>query len=300
MKTCILTIIAISLNIATTLSQESKPEIFIIGTMHDVPKIVKHSYRPLLKIATSYAPDAIYVERQRPEDSLSLKNYESQWFLPYGDSIRTFFKNDIQRTIRLKKASIRSMKKEDFEYLKNYYAVHRDKANWYYYAYLTRYGLNGNKKPVRNENGDLTAKLAIAMDMNFIYAMDHQHETKEYTNLSRACIKQSNIDGEVAHLKKQNKKEYRLAIIPALLGRLGHFTNKQKTVRGYEISNRFTFRKTACTPCIEAAAVWDRRNAGMAKKYWRTSFKIRSSKSDSHCWSWTSFGTSKSIRTTIP
>ncbi|MDH7444100.1 DUF5694 domain-containing protein [Aquimarina sp. 2201CG14-23] len=233
--------------------------------MHNVPKIVKHSYRPLLKIAKSYKPDAIYVERQRPNDTLSLKNYESSWFIPYGDSIATIFKNDVKRTLRLQDLSVHSMKSDDFKYLKQYYATIRDKANWYYYAYLYKYGIKGSKKPVRNENGDLTAKLAITMNLNYIHAMDYQHETQQYTKLSKACIKQSQEDDQVRYLKKRNKRDYQSAILPALFGRLGFYTNKQKTIKNYEISNRFTFRKTDCTPCIEAAAVWDRRNAGMAK-----------------------------------
>ena len=47
-------------------------EILIIGTMHEVPKLVKNSYKPLLKYALKYKPDAIYVECVRSNDSISL------------------------------------------------------------------------------------------------------------------------------------------------------------------------------------------------------------------------------------
>ena len=50
-------------------------ELLIIGTMHEVPSIVSHSYRPLLKYAKKYKPEAIFVEDIRPDDTLSLKNY---------------------------------------------------------------------------------------------------------------------------------------------------------------------------------------------------------------------------------
>ncbi len=244
---------------------QDRPEVLIIGTMHDVPKIVKHSYKPLLRIAKRYKPDAIYVERQRPDDSLSLANYESKWFLPAGDSLRQHFNEDCQRFDRLMQTSVSGMSHEDYAYLRDYFIVNRDKANWHYYRYLARHGLKGSRKPTRNENGDLTAKLAIAMDMNRVYAMDHQHETQLYTKLWRACVIESRKDGQIRLLTKHNKKSYNRAILPAIFGRLGKHTNRTKTILSYEVSNRFTFRETPCEPCDAAGAVWDRRNAGMAK-----------------------------------
>lgn len=243
---------------------KSAPEVFIMGTMHDVPKIVKHSYKPLLKKAIAYQPDAIYVERSRPEDSLSLKNYESRWFLPLGDSLAQTFAEDPSRTLRLKETSISEMEADDFEYLKHYYAVHRDKANWHYYAMLHTYGLKGSKKPTRHENGDLTMKLGVAMDMNYIYAMDHQHETQLYTKLAKECRQASRQDGQIELLIKNNRREYNRAILPALFRGLGNYSNKVKTIKMYEVANKFLFRTTPCEPCTLGGEVWDRRNAGMA------------------------------------
>lgn len=237
----------------------------IIGTMHDVPKIVKHSYKPLLRIAKRYEPDAIYVERQRPNDSLSLANYESKWFLPAGDSLRQVFNEDCLRYDRLMQTPVSAMSLDDYAFLRDYFIVNRDKANWNYYRYLARHGLKGSRKPYRNENGDLTAKLAIAMDMNRIYAMDHQHETQLYTKLWRECVIESRKDGQIKRLTKNNKRSYNRAILPAIFRRLGKHTNRVKTIRSYEISNRFTFRETPCEPCETAGEVWDRRNIGMAR-----------------------------------
>ncbi len=248
------------------LGQETKkPIVLIVGTMHEVPKIVKNSYRPLLKQAIEFGPDAIYVERQRPDDSLSLINYESNWFLPLGDSLKESFEEDTCRTEKLIKQSVFDMTREDYEYLSTYYAVARDKANWHYYSYLAKHGLNGSSKPLRREGGDLTAKLAIKMDMNKIYSMDHQHDNKDYHKLWRQCIKESQVDGEVKYLVKANKKSYRKAIFPAIIGRLGKHTNRIKTLQSYDPGNRFTFRKTECEPCTQGGQIWDQRNAGMAK-----------------------------------
>lgn len=245
-------------------AQAQQQEVLIIGTMHEVPKIVKHSYKPLLRIAKRYKPDAIYVERQRPDDSLSLANYEAKWFLPLGDSLSLSFKEDCQRFDQLMAGSVETMSREDFGFLRDYFVVNRDKANWSYYQYLAKYGVKGSRKPTRNENGDLTARLAIAMDMNRVFAMDHQHETKRYSKLWRDCVIESKKDGEVSLLTRNNKRSYNRAILPSIFGRLGKHTNRVKTIRSYEVSNRFTFRETPCEPCDAAGAVWDRRNAGMA------------------------------------
>jgi len=46
-------------------------EVLFIGTMHTVPKIVKNSYKPLLKKALKYHPEAIYVESPLANDTIS-------------------------------------------------------------------------------------------------------------------------------------------------------------------------------------------------------------------------------------
>ena len=256
--------IIILISLGLQVNAQEQQEVLIIGTMHDVPKVVKHSYKPLLRKARRYNPDAIYVERQRPEDTLSLANYESRWFLPKGDTLRQTFVEDCRRIERLKATSVKAMSTDDFAYLRDYYMVNRDKANWYYYAYLAKYGLKGSKQPLRNENSDLTSRLAIHQDMNFIYAMDHQHETQTYTRLWNDCVAESKKDREVEVLRKLNKKSYNKAIIPAAFGGLSRYTNRVKTIEMYQLINRATFRKTDCEPCLAAGAVWDRRNAGMA------------------------------------
>ena len=49
----------VALFIQNAVAQEK--ELLIIGTMHEVPSIVSHSYRPLLKYAKKYKPEAIFV-----------------------------------------------------------------------------------------------------------------------------------------------------------------------------------------------------------------------------------------------
>ncbi|MBX2826850.1 MAG: hypothetical protein KTR22_01725 [Flavobacteriaceae bacterium] len=272
MKTFILTLATV-FTITTLVCQEEKPEVFIIGTMHDVPKIVKHAYRPLLKIAIQYEPDAIYTEHNRPTDSLSLVHDESSFFLPYADSISKIFTEDVLRTKTLLAKEIKAMTSQDYQYLKHFYAIQKDKANWDYYRYLENHGLKGSKKPLRHENGDLTAKLGIAMNMNYIFSMDYQHGAPEYDKLWKQCIRQSRKDGEIDLLLKHNKRDYRKHIIPALFGNLGRYSNKRKSIERYQVSNRFEFRKTPYEPCTKAGLVWDKRNAGMA---WNIGSQVQS------------------------
>jgi len=255
-----------ALTAQTTIPEKTnlQQEIFIIGTMHEVPNIVKHAYKPLLKIAKEYQPDAIYVERQRPNDSLSLINYESSYFIPLSDSIAKTFTDDAIRYKKLQKTSLKNMIKEDFIFLSNHYAVQRDKANYLFYRYLIKYGIAGSRKPLRNENFDLTAPLAITMDINYIYSMDHQHETQAYTKFSGDCVQDSKKDGQIKLLTKHNKRDYRKHILPGLFGNLGIYSNRIETIKRYEVSNRFTFRETPCESCEAAKEIWDRRNKGMA------------------------------------
>ena len=244
---------------------EQTQEVFIIGTMHKVPKIVKYAYKPLLKIAKEYEPNAIYTEYVPAYDSLSLAYDEGDRFVPLSDSIAAIFKNDKQCTERLLNTKVTKMSKDDFGYLKNYFAAQKDMANWSYYRYLERYGAQGSKEPTRHENGDLTAKLAIAMDMQKVYSMDYQQEAPVYNKLWEECIAASQEDGEVTKLVKENKSDYRKHMIPGVFGNLGVYSNRVETMKRYVRANRFEFRETPCEPCEEAGNVWDRRNAAMAK-----------------------------------
>ncbi len=266
MRTIMIALLSILLSVFSAAAQNNEqPEVFIIGTMHEVPKIVKHSYRPLLRLAKKYAPDAIYTENQRPEDSVSFYNYNRRNFLPYSDSIAKIFRHDPQKIDLLKTKKVNEMSKEDYDYLRHYYAANQDRANWYYYNYLYRFGPEGSKKPLRNENGDLTSKLAIAMNHNFVYSMDNQWYYKEYHQYWRACVIESRKDGEAKYIGRANKMLYRRAIFPAIFGRLGRHTNNINTLKRYDLVNKFTFRKTPCEPCEKGGYYWDKRNEMMAK-----------------------------------
>lgn len=243
---------------------ETQKEVLIIGTMHEVPKIIKNSYRPLLKKAIAYDPQAIFVERPMAEDSLSLKNVYAK-FLSRADSIAAFHPVNPQLVEAALAKPLSTMTQEDFALLKQHYIVQKDYANVEFYAYLSRYGLKGSKKPTRNENGDLTAKLAIDKGIKVIKAMDNQWYSKEYHQAWRGCVIAGKKDGEIALVTKMYKKAWWKERFNGAIGRYGMYTNAAKTTQDYHTINSFRYRETECEPCQEGSKYWDLRNLGMAR-----------------------------------
>lgn len=247
---------------------EEPKEVLIVGTMHEVPKIIKNSYKPLLKKAIAYDPQAIFVERPQAEDSRSLEGVYTK-FLSQADSFSTHHPVD-EAQIQLTLAKpLSSMTESDFSSLKHYFVIRRDYANAEFYAYLAKHGLGGSKKPTRNENGDLTAKLAIKQGIKQIKAMDNQWYRKEYHQAWQACAKASRKDGESQNLKKMYKKAWWEERWNGAIGRFGMYTNSAKTTQEYHLINSFRYRKTECEPCSEGAKYWDLRNLEMARNIGR-------------------------------
>ncbi len=239
-------------------------EILIIGTMHTVPKIVKNSYKPLLKYAKKYHPEAIYVERVRSTDTISL-NYYYKSFLKKSNSLKSVFQLDNDRFKKLIVLNLENFNKEDFNFMAKSFLVMRDKANYYYYKYLKKFGAEGSKKPLRNENGDLTSKLAISLNIKYIYSMDDQQSNKEYHIAWKKCIKLGAKNGDNIINKKLNKKDYNSSIIPAILGRLGKHTNKPKSLNRKHLLNSFRYVSKSSSSCSNATKYWDERNVRMAQ-----------------------------------
>ena len=67
-------------------------EIVLVGTMHQVPKILKNSYKPLYKKSLAYKPDAIFVETAMPDDSLSWQYLKNG----YSKSLQEFYKYSLK------------------------------------------------------------------------------------------------------------------------------------------------------------------------------------------------------------
>jgi len=253
-----------SLLLASNLFAQTKKEVYIIGTMHTVPKIVKNSYKPLLKEAKSYNPDAIYVERVRAEDTLSMQIYYPR-FLHFADSISTVFEIEEAKFNRLMTKDLQAMNKDEFEYLKHCFIVKKDYASYSYYRYLERYGLEGSPKPTRNENGDITAKLAIAQNMKYIYSMDDQKENPKYAKAWRTCAKEGKENGNEKAAGKLMRKLTTRDIFSGLSGSLGKQTNHTKAIEQMHLLNSFEYVTTTTEACSDGNRYWDNRNSAMVK-----------------------------------
>ena len=259
--------------VAIVLNAQSKDqqEIYIIGTMHTVPKIVKHSYKPLLKNAIQYHPDAIYVESPRGNDSLSWDYLKNGWskgyqeFYHLSDSIQKSFTPDMNKFNTVLKKDFNQMTDKDLDYLISTFAYNRDNANHEFYSYIKTHGIEGSKKPTRHEDGDLTFKLALKQGIKLLSSMDDQRTNKEYHDAWSQCSKEGQANGNNAINQKLNKKSYNSSVIPAIFRGLGKQTNKRKSLQRLHKMSSFTYAEVKTEGCIRGERYWNERNQRMAK-----------------------------------
>jgi len=271
MKTQI-TLLALLISVVALFSQETKQqEILIIGTMHTVPKIVKKSYKPMLRFAKKYNPEAIYVEAPMANDTKSWEYLKNGWskgyqrFYKLSDSLRKIFNyNQVKfETIISKKFT--SMDDEDLDYLIKSFIYKRDNGNYELYYYIKRYGTKGANKPTRYEDGDLTYKLALFMNHKRVINMDDQQTNKEYHIAWRKCSKEGINNGNNIAISKLNKKNYNNAILPAIIRGLGKHTNKSKSLQQLHDMASFSYVVEETDGCKEGRKYFDERNMRMAK-----------------------------------
>lgn len=239
-------------------------ELLIIGTMHEVPSIVSHSYRPLLKYAKKYQPEAIYTEDIRPNDTLSLMNFTPR-FLSVADSLLRTETIDEERFQELKKKDLSELSSDDYAFLAKTYLMKRDRANYSYYNYLKTYGIAGSKKALRNENGDLIIPLAIAMGITELKPVDDHQTENEYQRAWSKSMKFIRETGDEAVLSQLYKRDSRKRVWPAIWGKLGKYTNKQETLHRYYLINscRYVSHQNESTDAVRQ--LWDGRNHRIAE-----------------------------------
>jgi len=175
-------------------AQKAQQEVLIVGTMHTVPKIVKRSYKPMLRRAKKYNPTSIYVESPRGNDTLSWEYLKDGWSQSYkafyylSDSIRNVFTPDSDKFNSIIKKNFSKMSKKDIDFLLNSFVYKRDNANYEFYNYIKKHGTNGSNKPTRHEDGDLTYKLALVQNIKLLTSMDDQRTNGEYHKAWNKCI----------------------------------------------------------------------------------------------------------------
>ncbi|HET8860325.1 hypothetical protein [Marivirga sp.] len=111
-----------------------KKEVLLIGTLHNVPKIVKNSYKPLLGRAIKYNPDAIFVESPRPRDTISWEYLKNGWSRSYGefyqfsDSLKNNFDYDQNNLTKLLKKDFKDLSRNQLDTIINSFGYLRDNA----------------------------------------------------------------------------------------------------------------------------------------------------------------------------
>lgn len=238
-------------------------ELLIIGTMHEVPNIVSHSYKPLLKYATKYGPEAIFVEDIHPDDTLSLKNFTPR-FLALADSLSLVCPIDEQRFQDLRAKHLADMDSSDYAFLANAYLQMRDRANYTYYDYLKTYRTVGAKKPLRRENEDLIFPLAISMGITELLPVDDHQAEPEYQRAWNTAMKACKDTDDESMLIKLIKKDRRSCILPAIMGRLGIFTNRPSTLQRYYQINSCRYYTVPNEYSQAVQKLWDDRNYRIA------------------------------------
>lgn len=239
-------------------------EVLILGTMHTVPSIVKHSYSPMLKKALKYHPDFILTEDIMPTDSLSQVHYTPRFLEKAHDALQ-LGKVDENRVQQLFEKSLSALDQQDFEYLAKAFLQQKDRANFAYYNYLSIYGLNGSVKPLRNESDDVTHPLAIALGIRRLLPIDNHHFDKEYNAVWGKAVNAGKENGDLKKYIKLQKKNTRKQNINGLFGRLARFTNRPKTLDYYYQTNSVRYVENPNELTTQAQNLWDKRNEQMAQ-----------------------------------
>lgn len=266
----ILLILALQFFFSLCYAQEK--EILIIGVMHQVPDIVRNSYAPLLKKAVKYSPEMIFVESPSSTDDISWEYLKNGWSAEYkkfyemSDSVRTTVSDiDTGRLNALMAGNLADFTEDDIGFAMNCFLYLRDHANYEYYNYLKRYGLEGHKKPAGNEDFDLTYRLAIKMDATRLYGVDAQQTHREYSAAWQEHLNQGAKNGNLELLKKLDKKIYRRSIVPSVFGRFGIYTNSPGNLEMVHKFNSARYAPEPCTTCEKVAYYWDMRNRRIAE-----------------------------------
>jgi len=271
MKTIITFISVFIISILSLTAQEEQKEIVIVGSMHTVPKIVKQSYKPMLRRAKKYNPTAIYVESPRGNDTISWEYLKNGWsdsykeFYYLSDSIQNVFTPNLEKYNAILEKSFLDMTTDDLDFMISTFAYNRDNGNHEFYSYIKKHGVDGSKNPTRHEDGDLTFKLALSLDMKLLKSMDDQQTNKEYHNAWQKCGKEGTTNGNNAINAELNKKTYSAAKLPAIFRGLGKHTNKRKSLERLHKMSSFTYVNVETEGCTKAERYWNERNHRMAK-----------------------------------
>jgi hypothetical protein len=238
--------------------------------MHTVPTIVKKSYKPMLRFAKKYNPEAIYVESPMANDSISWEYLKNGWskgykkFYMISDSLKRTFDFNQKKFDEISTKKYEKLNNTDVDFLMNSYGYLRDNGNYDLMTYIKKHGIKGAEKPTRHEDGDLTYKLALDKNLK-VHNMDDQRTNKEYHTAWNKCSKEGTANGSNVISSKLNKKQYNSAMLPAIFRGLGKHTNKRKTLNRLHKMSSFNYVVEDTEGCLDGRKYWNERNMRMAK-----------------------------------
>lgn len=262
MKTIITIFILLFFLTFSVQGQTTKKEIVIVGTMHWVPKSIKNAYKPMYKKAYNYNPQNIYVEYVPKTDLASIEFYYSD-FSHEVDSLRNIMSVNMDSVRIIQAKDLHNMSTADFQYLKKYHLLEKDLLHYKYYKHLVKHGINGPEKATRNENGDVSFKLAAKLGMRELSPMDYQISNKEYYKYWHACDSIYEAQGRTEDIQKLMKKITRKGVIGTILKGNARHTNTQKTYESYHKVNSLHYFENPEDVCIEGSKAWEVRNDKM-------------------------------------
>ncbi len=243
-------------------AQDQQKEIVLVGTMHWVPNIIKHAYKPMYKKALRYNPQNIYVEYVPKEDSASVHFYYDE-FAHEVDSLREIMQINLDSVRMIESKALHTMSSADFAYLKKYHMLEKDLLHFKYYRHLERHGIEGPKKPTQNENGDVSFKLAATLGMKSLTPMDYQISNRAYYKYWNACDSIYEAQGKTPEIEKMFKKINRQGVIGTILKGNAKHTNTPSVYASYHKINSLHYFEEPEQVCIEGGKAWEVRNDKM-------------------------------------
>ena len=264
MKYLFTTTLFFSLFTLSVLGQSTiqKKEVLLVGVIKN-PKLTKEPYRPLLKMAKAYQPQAIYVQSVPSFDTTSLRNAYGN-FLDKSDSILSHSVFDMSHIAFLQNKKLKELKPYQHEKLSKFYYSNRSNANRLMHEYFAKNKMNKSKLVANDENTQLIFPLALEMDINYLYSIDDQSEKDEYAKRWKDCTAQSKLDKQDKKGKKILSKLNRGETFSSLFKRQAHFLNKQSTLKAYHTLYSFRYRTDPFSACTEGTQIWDRKNQKIA------------------------------------
>lgn len=250
---------------------QEKWEVLLVGTMHEVPKLLKNSYRPLYRKSLEFDPEAIFVERSMPADTLSWNYLKTGYskglrdFYQYSVQVQQEFPYDQDSLNYWLAKEFGALSPEEFKKIRLAFAYNRDYANYFYYQYIEANFPNGHKKSRRNEFYELSRKLGLRLKHKRLYSADDQQTNGAFHNHWNACEEAQSGTMYEKSEKRLGRKLVSREILPSLVGRYGIINNRLRHLILLDSLSALRYSNQNLHDCEKAVDLFDQRNNRIAK-----------------------------------